>query len=130
MLYEELINITNLLEGNEYYEGGVSYYLGIMKMGIDLPLELAIKSVLPEIEESGSELISITEPRIEIENLCKKWHLEPFIYNKMCGLIDDNTKLYKFCDDSEYVSQGVISEVFRIMQKGRERVLLDFYVVD
>lgn len=130
MLYEELINITSLLEGNEYHEGGISYYLGIMRMDIDLPLELAIKRVLPEIEESGSELISITEPRSEIENLCAKWHLEPFVYNKMCSLIDDNTKLYKFCGDSEYLSQGVLSEVFRIMQKGQERVLLDFYVVD
>ena len=31
---------------------------------------------------------------------------------------------------NEYISKGVIGEIFRIIEKGQERILVDFYVVD
>lgn len=45
MLYDELIRIENMIEGNEYFAGGVSYFVGIDKLDSSLSLDLAVKIV-------------------------------------------------------------------------------------
>ena len=72
----------------------------------------------------------IKYPKNEIENLCKEWHLNEYVCNKILKLIDEDMKLYKCCDDYEYISKGVVGEIFRDIVKGQERILVDFYVVD
>lgn len=135
MLYEELKSIENLLEGNEYSDGGTSYCIGFDKIDDALSLDSAIKKILLEIEAivSSEENIVITpikHSRNEIKNLCVEWHLNEQICNKILSLLDDDTNLYRCCNDYEYISKGVVGEIFRIIEKGQERVLIDFYVVD
>lgn len=135
VLYEELKSIENLIEGNEYFDGGVSYCVGIDKIDGAVSLDFAIKKCLLEMEAIVSSemkivITPIKYPRDEIKNLCTEWHLNEQICNKMLSLIDEDTKLYRCCDDYEYISKGVIGEIFRIIEKGQERILVDFYVVD
>lgn len=68
MLYEILKNIEKLIEGNEYSAGGVSYYVGIDKLEDGLPLELAVKKILLQMEVIASSeidivIIPIKQPR-------------------------------------------------------------------
>lgn len=135
MLYEDLKNIENLLEGNEYCEGGVTYYVGFDKIDSNLSVDIAIKNFFLKMEATASSeknivITPIKCPKNEIRNLCAKWHLNEQICNKILSLIDDSTKMYRCCDDYEYISRGVVGEIFRIVEKGQERVLIDFYLVD
>ncbi len=135
MLYEDLKSIGDLLEGNEYSNGGVSYYIGIDKIDNNVSIDFAIKKILLKMEAIASEeknivITPIKYPQNEIRNLCAEWHLNEQICNKMLSLVDDDTKMYRCCDDYEYISKGAVGELFRIIEKGRERVLIDFYIVD
>ena len=135
MLYETLKNIEKLVEGNEYSAGGVSYYIGIDKLEDGLPLELAVKKILLQTEAIASSeidivIIPIKQPGNDIRKLCIEWHLEEQICNEIAGLLDDDSKMYRCCDDYEYISGGAVGEIFRIIEKGKERVLIDFYIAD
>lgn len=135
MLYEDLKSIGDLLEGNEYSDRGVSYYIGIDKIDNNVSIDFAIKKILLKMEAIASEeknivITPIKYPQNEIRNLCAEWHLNEQICNKMLSLVDGDTKMYRCCDDYEYISKGAVGELFRIIEKGRERVLIDFYIVD
>lgn len=135
MLYEELKKIEKLIEGNEYSCHGVSYFVAIDMIDISLPLNLSIKNYLLELEaidslDTNIEIIQIKNPKYELKQLCENWHLDETICNKILSLIDEDTNLYRFCNDSEFVSKGNIGEVFRIIENGEERVAIDFYFVD
>lgn len=60
MLYEELKSIENMIEGNEYSNGGLSYYVGVDKIVNTISLDLAIKKCLLEIEAIVSSKIHLT----------------------------------------------------------------------
>lgn len=109
--------------------------MGVDKIDDELSLDYAIKKFLLEMEAiaSSEENIVITPinyPRNEIRNLCAEWHLNEKICNEILSLIDDDTKLYRCCDDYEYISKGNVGEIFRVIEKGQERVVVDFYIID
>lgn len=135
MLYEELKRIENLLEGDEYSESGVTYYFAVDKIDDTVSFDIALKNILLDLKviPSFEEKIVITpikNPQSEMRKLCEEWHLREQISNKIISLIEDDTKMYRCCDDYEYISKGCVGEILRIVEKGQERVLVDFYVVD
>lgn len=135
MLYEKLKSIENLFEGDEYSEGGVSYYITFYKIDDTISLDFALKNILLDMEaiQSFEENIVITPikcPQNEIRKLCEEWHLREQISNKIISLIDNDKKMYRCCDDYEYISKGCVCEIFRIVENGSERILVDFYLVD
>lgn len=135
MLYEKLKSIENALEGNEFSEGGVSYYISVEKMDDTVSFDIALKNILVELEaiplsEDNIVLTQIEFPQDEIRKLCAEWHLGEQISDEIIGLIDDDTKVYRCCEDYEYISKGLVGEIFRIIEKGQERVVVDFYLVD
>lgn len=135
MFYEELKNIEKLLEGNEFFDSGVTYYIGIDKLDESLPMDIALKRVLIDCNaidtlEENIDIISIENPMNEMQKLCEEWHLNNIITRKMLKKIDDKTQMYRFCEDYEYISKGCVGEIYRIIKKGRETVLIDFYIVD
>lgn len=48
MLYQELKKIEKSIEGNEYSDWGVSYYVAIDKLDSSISLDLAVKNRLLE----------------------------------------------------------------------------------
>ena len=134
-MYEELKSIVNLVEGNEYTAGGVSYYIDIDKLDSSENLDISIKKRLFECEaipsaEINMVITSISNPRDELSHLCDEWYLDEDISSKILSLISDDMKLYRCCNDYEYISKGFVGEIFRIMETGKERILISFYVVD
>lgn len=135
MLYEKLKNIENLIEGNEYFDGGVSYCVTFDVLDNSLSFDFAIKNRLLEMKaikssENNMVITPIKQPKNEMKNLCDKWHIDEQVCNELLCVIDDDTKLYKCCDDYEYISYGTIGEIFRILESGQEKVLVDFYISD
>ena len=97
--------------------------------------DIALKNILVELEaiplsEDNIVLTQVKCPQDEIRKLCAEWHLGEQISDEIIGLIDDDTKVYRCCEDYEYISKGSVGEIFRIVEKGQERVVVDFYLVD
>ena len=135
MLYQKLKKIEQSIEGCEYSDGGDSYCIGIDKLDSNVSLEMAVKNRLLELDAIASSEIDIAttliqHPEKELLQLCTDWHFDEKICNEILSLIDEDIKLYRCCKDSEYVAKGNIGDVFRIIVKGQERVLLDYYIVD
>lgn len=45
-------------------------------------------------------------------------------------LYDELIRIEKMIEGNEYISGGAVGEIFRIIEKGKERVLIDFYIAD
>ncbi len=66
----------------------------------------------------------------ELKQLCANWHVDEKICDKLLEALDENVKMYRCCDDLEYISRGNVADIFRIIENGEERVLIEFFVVD
>jgi hypothetical protein len=98
-------------------------------------LDLAVKNRLLELEaiSSSEESINITQiqqSKEDLLRLCNDWHMDESMCNKILSLVNEDTMLYRCCNESEYVSKGNVGEVFRIIENGNERILMDYYFLD
>lgn len=57
-------------------------------------------------------------------------HVGEEMCNEILRMIGENVKIYRCCNDSEYIFRGNVEAVFRVIENEEERVLIDFYVVD
>ena len=137
MLYEKLVELEKALEGEEDFAGGVSYYLSFDKMDSTISLQDSIKEQLIKLEvddllerDSKLNIKIINQPKLEMENLCNEWFIKKDILDRIVDMMDDEMKMYKFCDDYVYVSRGVVCEIYRVIEYKDERILVDFYLVD
>ena len=135
MIYQELKEIENAIEGCEYSADGVTYYVAFDKLDSNISLDLAVKNRLLELEaiSSSEESINITQiqqSKEDLLRLCNDWHMDESMCNKILSLVNEDTMLYRCCNESEYVSKGNVGEVFRIIENGNERILMDYYFLD
>lgn len=135
MFYQKLKKIEQSIQGCEYSDGGVAYCLGIDILDSSITLDRAVKKRLLELNaiistEIDIVITQIQHPEEELLQICTAWHFDEKICNEILSLVDENVKLYRCCEESEYVAKGNIVDVFRIIEKGPERVLLDYYIVD
>ena len=69
MLYEDLKLVEKLLEGDEYFIGGVSYCIGIEKYDENVPISISVKRMLMSMNVNSSIKNEINVVRInDIEN--------------------------------------------------------------
>ncbi len=140
-VYRELKKIAASMEGFQYTEKGNSYCFETGIMNVDESIHGASTNYLNHRQFFGArrfsgnfperikvtEIFSVTQA---LERLCKEWHMDIPTILRILELIDNNSKLYKFCEDNEMMFEGSRSEIFRVLDNGTERVMLDFYVVD
>lgn len=95
MLYEELLQIQKMLEGNEYTDGGVSYYIEIDRLDRSVPMSVALKWKLAALRVAPSSEIElniekIEAPTEEMKRLSEEWHFDEEISGRMLGLLANN----------------------------------------
>lgn len=105
MLYEDLKIIENLLEGNEYSAHGVTYFVAFDKIDSSLPLDLAVKMRLIELQaipssETNIVMTSIEDLKNELKQLYAYWQVDEKICGKFLSMLDEGVKIYRCCDDS------------------------------
>ena len=110
MLYEELLQIQKMLEGNEYTEGGVSYYIELDRLDSSVPMSVALKWKLIQLKVAPSSEIElniekIEAPQEEMKRLSEEWYFDEEISGRMLGLLANNEEMYRFCNDYEYISR-------------------------
>lgn len=134
MMYDTFKTIEKYIEENEYFAGGVGYYFTVDMLDDTISLSDAIRKLLIEYRAMGekdkTELSELGDAAIEVRKLCEEWHFEKEVTDKAVGCIEQNAKIYKCCEDYEFISYGNICSKFRIIETEKEKVLLEFYIVD
>ncbi len=140
-LYQGMKKIAASMRGCEYSENGNSYCFEIGRMNVEESVREASTGYLSHRKFFGerkfadrfpertkvTEILAVSQ---ELICLCKEWHMDIVTRTAILELIDDNTKLYKFCEDNEIMFEGSTREILRVLDNGTERVMLDFYLID
>lgn len=107
MLYEELSQIQKMLEGNEYTDGGVSYYIEIDRLDSSVPMSVALKWKLAALRVAPSSEIElniekIEAPTEEMKRLSGEWYFDEEISGRMLGLLANNEEIKKAHGGNRY----------------------------
>ena len=135
MLYEDLKLVEKLLEGDEYFDGGVSYCIGIEKYDENVPISISAKRMLMSMNVTSSvkneiNVVRINDIENELQRLCSEWNFNDKICSSLFNILDEKVEMYSFCEDYEYIAMGNVRELFRILKRDEEIVCIDFYIVD
>ena len=127
--------IEKLLEGDEYFDGGVSYCIGIEKYDENVPISISAKRMLMSLNVTSSikneiNVVRINDIENELQRLCAECHFNDKVCSSLFNILDEKVEMYSFCEDYEYIAMGNIGEIFRILKRDEEIVCIDFYIVD
>jgi beta-xylosidase len=132
-IYLRLNKIEKRLEGEEFFEGGLSYCLDAEEVQMSMENIKPLKDALVSVKaiSASDELIlkQIENSRDDINSLCSEWHIEDDIRNDILDIIED-ADLYRVGDEEYYITSGSTYSVFRLLVKDDEYVLIEFYRTD
>jgi hypothetical protein len=133
MLFEKLKKIEHIVEGDEYISYGASYFISIVKMlksmdvkelrevFLDLEVDIKSDSVNPsEIEDRSSDFKLINDI----------WHFKGEIADNLMNIIKEADVYYRPLDKDDYYARGNVNDIFRIVKKDGEIILIEFYACD
>lgn len=130
-MYEELKKIEDELEGEEYFSGGLGYYficdtVPITWKNVETIKEILIKNKVIG-EDDNVELSKIEDPLSDFELISDKWHFSEDIKKGFIDILKEADGYYSYIPDGAY---GCVWTTRRLLQKGEELVILEFYISD
>ncbi len=133
-LYIRLARIEKQMEGNEFFEGGISYCFGVDEVQVSPDNCKPLKDVLLSLEAMtpSDELVlkRILNAKDDIEAICAEWHFEDDFRKQLIAIVEDLDACYSICDDDAFISWGNVYSVFRLLEKDGEYALAEFYKSD
>ena len=130
-MYDELKKIEDELEGEEYFSGGLGYYFICDTVPITWKNAETIKETLVksgEIREDVKvELVKIEDPVSDFETISDEWRFSEDIKERFLDILKEADGYYSYIPDGAY---GCVWTIHRLLQKGDELVMLEFYVSD
>ena len=129
-MYEKLKEIEVELEGEEYTDGGISFYFGC-----DLiPTTESIKEILIKNKVLGKddnvELVNIEECVSDFESISGEWHFSEQMKKRFLDILEKADAYYGITADGSYASWGYSWSTCRVIKKDDQLVLLEFYITD
>ena len=132
-IYLRLNKIEKRLEGEEFFEGGLSYCFEVEELKMSMEDIKPLKDVLVSVKaiSASYELLlkQIENSKDDIDSLCSEWHIEDDIRNDILDIIED-ADIYRLGDEEYYITSGSTYSVFRLLVKDDEYVLMEFYRTD
>lgn len=134
MFYSRFKKIEEELDGNEYCDGGVSYYIAfdpVPMTGLDPGVlkELLVKNKVIAPEDN-IDLIPVDDPAADLAALCDEWHLEAYVRQEFMDALARSDGYYLMWADGTYISCGNLWSKVRLFAGGSEYVLAEFYLCD
>ena len=80
--------------------------------------------------EDNVTLTEINEPGTDIGSICREWHFDDDITSRITKLVEQSDGYYKMWADGSIASRGNLMSICRVLQKGEEFALLEFYICD
>ena len=132
-IYLRLNKIEKRLEGEEFFEGGLSYCFEVEELKMSMEDIKPLKDVLVSVKaiSASDELLlkQIENSKYDIDSLCSEWHFADDIRNDLLDIIED-ADLYRVGDEEYYITSGSTYSVFRFLVKDDEYILMEFYRTD
>ena len=133
MLFESLKEIEHIVEGDEYISYGASYFISIVKMLKSMDVE-ELREVLLDLEvdikNDSVNLSEIEDRSSDFKLINDIWHFKCEIADNLMNIIDEADGYYRPLDKDTYYARGNVNDIFRIVKKGGEIILIEFYACD
>ena len=133
-MYDGLKRIENELEGEEYINGGIGYYFLCELIPTTVENVETIKEMLLRNKVIGKddnvELVKIKDPVTDFETISDEWHFSEQIKKSFLDIFNEADEYYSLTADGSYASYGDLWSICRVLKKGDELVLLEFYITD
>lgn len=133
MLYDSLKVIEEIVEGDEYIAHGASYSISIVKKlkSIDVEeLRAALLDWKVDINNDSVNPSEIEDRATDFYKINDVWHFKDEIANKLMNIIYEADGYYRPLDKDDYYSRGNVTDIFRVIKKDEEIVLIEFYACD
>ena len=134
MLLELLKEIENTVEGDEYISYGASYFIKVDRLDCQITHRDSLRKLFldleVDIEDTSVEPIDIKDRLTDFNMINDLWHFHDDIADRFRKIITDADAYYSPLDKDDYYSSGNVNDIFRILKKGDELVIIEFYACD
>ena len=93
-----------------------------------------LKEILVKNKVIGAEdnitLTKVDELAADMEAICREWYFEDEITLKLVNIAQSADGYYNVWADGSYAAYGYLWSTCRLLQKGNEFVILEFYICD
>ena len=133
-VFDELKKIENKIDETSYTVDQISYYFGCDLVPMTLSDLNPFKDALLRNKTIGLKdnvtLTTIDDAVTDIRAICQEWHFDDDIASRLTNIVEQSNGYYKMWADGSFASYGNLTSVCRVLQKGEEFVLLEFYICD
>ena len=134
VVFDELKMIEKTIDEINYTVDQISYYFACDLVSMTSSDLKPLKEILVMHKIIGPEdnvtLTEINEPGTDIGSICREWHFDDDITSRITKLVEQSDGYYKMWADGSIASRGNLMSICRVLQKGEEFALLEFYICD
>ena len=129
-MYDELMKIYDDPNRQDYLCGEVGYYFFVRSLDhIDSLKETLIKDKMIG-KDDNVELVKIEDPEEDFEPISSEWRFSDEIKQRFLDVFGSADVYYEVTADGSYAAGGCNWGTSRVLRKGDEFVLLEFYLCD
>lgn len=133
-LFAELKNIQKEIDSTCFADDQVSFCFCCDMVSMDLsdlnPLkEILVKDKVIALDDVVT-LTKVDDPIEDMESICAEWHFKEKITSELSHIVENADGYYRIWADGTYASYGYLWSACRLLQKGNEFYLLEFYICD
>lgn len=134
VVFDELKMIEKTIDEINYTVDQISYYFACDLVSMTSSDLKPLKEILVMHKIIGPEdnvtLTEINEPGTDIGSICREWHFDDDITSRITKLVEQSDGYYEMWADGSFASRGNLMSICRVLQKGEEFALLEFYICD
>ena len=134
MIFELLKEIEKEVNRDEYISYGASYFLSVDDLKFQITDITSIiqlfEKLEADIEGTSVNPTEITDRSDDFKTINDLWHFKDDIADKLMNIIIDADAYYRPFDKDVVISRGNVNDIFRIVKKSNELVMIEFYACD
>ncbi len=134
MIFDLLKEIEKEVNRDEYISYGASYFLAVEELKFQITDMISLRRLFVKLETDMKEETlnpaEITDRSADFKMINDLWHFKDDITRKLMNVIGDADAYYRLFDKDDVISRGNVNDIFRIVKKDNELVLLEFYACD
>ncbi len=134
MIFELLKEIEKEVNRDEYIAYGASYFLSVEDLKFRITdinsLEQLFVKLEADIGETSVNPTEITDRSADFNMINDLWHIKDEIADKLMNIISGADAYYRPFDKDDVISRGNVNDIFRVLKKGDELVMIEFYACD
>jgi hypothetical protein len=134
VIFELLKEIEKEVNRDEYISYGASYFLSVDDLKFKITditsLIQLFEKLEVDIEGTSVNPTEITDRFTDFKMINDLWHFKDDIADKLMSIIIDADAYYRPFDKDVVISRGNVNDIFRIVKKSNELVMIEFYACD